>query len=109
MAWCLVAIHHPDDYDGSTEDVAMTRDIDRLNVSVEDVHVLEQLADRADDVRDVEVACGHLMEHRRKEKKVLAVNERYFDICISCDRPVKFQCGVHSAEPASEDHYSFLI
>lgn len=27
----LVAIHHPDNYDGSTEDEAMTRDIDELN------------------------------------------------------------------------------
>jgi hypothetical protein len=27
----LVAIHHPDDYDGSTEDEAMHRDIDALN------------------------------------------------------------------------------
>jgi hypothetical protein len=31
MAYYLVAIHHPDDYDGSTEDASMTRDIDRLN------------------------------------------------------------------------------
>ncbi|MGV3616297.1 MAG: YciI family protein [Fimbriimonas sp.] len=27
----LVAIHHPDDYDSSIEDEAMTRDIDQLN------------------------------------------------------------------------------
>jgi hypothetical protein len=27
----LVAIHHPDNYDGSTEDLAMRRDIDALN------------------------------------------------------------------------------
>jgi len=27
----LVAIHHPDDYDGSLEDEAMHRDIDALN------------------------------------------------------------------------------
>lgn len=27
----LVAIHHPDDYDSSTEDAAMHRDIDALN------------------------------------------------------------------------------
>lgn len=28
---CLVAIHHPDTYDPSIEDEAMTRDIDDLN------------------------------------------------------------------------------
>ena len=31
MTQYLVAIHHPDDYDGSTEDEAMTHDIDVLN------------------------------------------------------------------------------
>ena len=31
MAQYLVAIHHPDDYDPSVEDEAMSRDIDALN------------------------------------------------------------------------------
>lgn len=31
MSQYLVAIHHPDGYDGSSEDEAMHRDIDRLN------------------------------------------------------------------------------
>jgi hypothetical protein len=31
MTQYLVAIHHPDDYDPSTEDEAMSRDIDVLN------------------------------------------------------------------------------
>ena len=31
MPQYLVAIHHPDDYDPSAEDEAMTRDIDALN------------------------------------------------------------------------------
>jgi hypothetical protein len=31
MTQYLVAIYHPDDYDPSTEDEAMSRDIDALN------------------------------------------------------------------------------
>jgi hypothetical protein len=31
MMQYLIAIHHPDDYDPSTEDEAMSRDIDALN------------------------------------------------------------------------------
>ncbi len=31
MTQYLVAIHHPEDYDPSTEDEAMARDIDKLN------------------------------------------------------------------------------
>jgi len=31
MSQYLVAIYHPDDYDPSTEDEAMSRDIDALN------------------------------------------------------------------------------
>jgi hypothetical protein len=34
MAQFLVAIHHPDDYDPSTEDAAMERDIDVLNAEM---------------------------------------------------------------------------
>jgi hypothetical protein len=33
MTQYLVAIHHPDDYDPSAEDEAMSRDIDALNAS----------------------------------------------------------------------------
>jgi hypothetical protein len=35
MTQYLVAIHHPDDYDGSLEDEAMHRDIDALNEEME--------------------------------------------------------------------------
>ena len=35
MARYLVAIHHPDDYDPSLEDEAMSRDIDALNDEME--------------------------------------------------------------------------
>ena len=35
MAQYLVAIHHPDDYDGSLEGEAMVRDIDVLNEEME--------------------------------------------------------------------------
>ena len=35
MPQYLVAIHHPDDYDGSKEDAAMGRDIDALNDEME--------------------------------------------------------------------------
>ena len=35
MTKYLVAIHHPDDYDASTEDEAMSRDIDVLNEEME--------------------------------------------------------------------------
>ena len=35
MAQYLVAIHHPDNYDPSTEDEAMHRDIDALNEEME--------------------------------------------------------------------------
>ncbi|MCW3062217.1 MAG: YCII-related protein [Capsulimonas sp.] len=35
MTQYLVAIHHPDDYDPSVEDEAMTRDIDMLNEEME--------------------------------------------------------------------------
>ena len=39
MAQCLVAIYHPDDYDLSNEDEAMSRDIDALNEEMEAAHV----------------------------------------------------------------------
>src|SRR5215813_9329561 len=39
MTQYLVAIYHPDDYDPSTEDEAMSRDIDALNDEMKAAHV----------------------------------------------------------------------
>lgn len=39
MTQYLVAIHHPDDYDGAREDAAMRRDITALNVEMREAGV----------------------------------------------------------------------
>lgn len=46
--------------------------------------MFQQLSHRADDMRNVEIACGYLVQHWSKEKKVFAVDERYFDIRVAC-------------------------
>src|SRR5574337_584321 len=79
------------------------RQIDGSYLAVEKIGPAEHLADRVDDGGDVEVAGGHLMEHRREEKKVLAVDQRDFDAGILAESFLQLQRGVHPAESAAEN------
>ncbi|MCC6763491.1 MAG: hypothetical protein IT293_02415 [Deltaproteobacteria bacterium] len=53
--------------------------IDLDDVAVEEAHFADELPDRVRDVRDVEVARRHLVEHRREEEEVVAVDDRHLD------------------------------
>src|SRR4051812_19123071 len=48
-----------------------------LDFAVEDLYALQQFSNRAYDVRDVQIARGDLMKHRRKEEKVFPVDQSY--------------------------------
>jgi hypothetical protein len=78
--------------------------IDRLHVADEDVRSLQQGANRADDVGDVEIAGGHLVEHRCKEEEVVVADERDFEIGRGAGEPFQVQRGVHAAESTTEHH-----
>lgn len=84
-------------------------EVDVLDLPVEYLDVLEELAYRADDMCDIEVRGSHFVEHRRKEEKILAVDQRYFDIRVPCERPVQMESGVQSAESAAEYQYLRLF
>ena len=82
--------------------------IDRLDIADEHGRPLQQRPQRADDVRDVEVAGGHLVEHRGEEKEVVAADQGDLDVRIPAQQPFEVHGGVHAAESAAEHHEYWL-
>ena len=83
--------------------------VDGIDFAVEKIGPLQELADRVDDGRDVEIAGRDLVQHRREQEKVVAVYERDLDGGIIAKPLLEFQCGVDPAEAAAEDEdFSFL-
>ena len=80
------------------------REVDLLDVPVEELHVRDELADRVDDVRDVEVARRDLVEHRREEEEVVPVDDRDVDVREAEEPLVELQGRVDAAEAAADDH-----
>ncbi len=89
------------------EDRAMGQ-VDRLDVADEDGRALQQRAQRADNVRDVEVTRRHLVQHRCEEKEILAADERNFHSPVLADEALEMQGRVNAAEPAAEHQNSRL-
>lgn len=44
--------------------------IDGFDLAMKERHATQQFAEVADDIGDVEIARGHLVEHRGEEKKL---------------------------------------
>ena len=66
----------------------------------------EHLAHRIDDVRHVEVAGGHLVQHRREGEEVLAVDECELNVGVTAELFLQLDGGVESAEAAAEQQDS---
>ena len=79
-------------------------EIDALDMTIKDFDVLQKFPHRTDDMRNIEVAGGDLVQHRRKEKEVLAIYERDLDIRVSRKGFVEVQRSVESAKAAAEDN-----
>ena len=58
--------------------------VDRGDLSDKDRRMSQQRSQRTDEVRDVDIAGGDLVKHRREEKEVLTADER--DLSRSCPR-----------------------
>ena len=54
-------------------------------------------------MRDVDVAGGHLVQHRREEEEVVTADERDLHAGTSAELPFQFQGGVQAAEAAAKN------
>ena len=81
--------------------------VDRFDVAVEKPDTAQQLADRVHDVRQVQVAGSHFMQHRSEQEEVFAVHQRHLDVRIPGNRFFQFQSSVHASKAAAQDQNLF--
>ena len=85
-------------------DDGASREVDALDVAVEELHARQELADGIHDVGDVEVARGDLVQHRREEEKIVAAHDRHLHAAVAAEPPLQLERGVDAAEAAADDH-----
>ena len=85
------------------------REIDDFDIAMKERHAAQQLADRADDIGDIEVARRDFMQHRGEEEKVVAVDEGHVQVSASCQCVFEFQRDIHPAESTPQNQYPRLL
>src|SRR5438067_6100586 len=79
-------------------------EIDRLDVAREELAPADQLAERVHDRRDLEIAGGGLVQHRREKRKVLSIHERDLYLLITCELSLQLQRRGNAPKAAPSDH-----
>ena len=79
------------------------REIDRFDVAVENDHTTEQLAKRVTDMIGLEIASGHLVQHRRKHREIFAADEGHVDVLAFCGRAVEVPRGFYARKTSPEN------
>lgn len=77
-----------------------------VDIAHEDRRPRKQRAQRADDMRDVEVARGHLVQHWGEQDEVLEADEGHVDRGSRSFEFLQLPGDVEAAEPAAEDHHA---
>jgi hypothetical protein len=81
--------------------------IDVLDIAAEEIHVPNHLANRINDVRQIQIARRDLVQHRREEEKVLAIYDGHFKPRVASFLELKR--GVQAAESAAENEDTRLV
>src|SRR5678815_4429051 len=84
------------------------RGIDGFDLSMKERHTMQELADRAHDIGDIEIARRDFVQHRGKEKKVVAIDESHVQVVSLCKRFFKLKRGIHAAEPPAQNQHAGL-
>jgi hypothetical protein len=64
---------------------------------------LQELSDRIDNIREIEITSRDFVQHRRKQKEVVAVHERDLDVGIACQRIVEVHHRMQPGKTATEN------
>ena len=83
--------------------------VDALDVTVKNADAFQQFSDGAHDMGDVEIARRDLVQHRRKEEEIFAIDECNLDVRIFRQSFFKIECRIKSAKAAAEYQYPFLF
>src|SRR5215469_4206421 len=79
-------------------------DVNALRAALEEVAAAKELANRIDYRCQVQIAGCDLMQHGRKHKKVVAVDQCEFEIIRACQLFFEFHSDVEAGEAPAEDH-----
>src|SRR5258706_5027485 len=77
--------------------------IDCVDFGLQEVDMLEHLAERTDNVRHLQVACRHLVQHGSEQDKVFATDERHFDVRVGSNSFIQMECGIEATKAATEN------
>src|SRR6516165_7337164 len=77
-----------------------------FDLGTNEVNSRQEGSDRAHNRRNLQVAGGDFMKHRREEEEVLAIHERNFDAAGPRQALLKVERRVQPREAAPEDQYS---
>src|SRR6266567_7915136 len=76
-------------------------DVDLVHVPAEEIYVPNHFADRINDVGQIQVARCDFVQHRSEQEKVLAINNRDFELRVSTS--LELQRRIEPAETAAEN------
>src|SRR6516164_6496025 len=82
---------------------AVGREVDRIDFAMEELYAPKKLSNRIDDMGDIQIARGDLMEHRREQKEILTVDQSDLYARPASKSFVKLDCRVQTGEAAAED------
>jgi hypothetical protein len=82
---------------------ALAGQVDRLHLPAKEAHAAKHLADGIDDAMGFQLSAGDLVQHRRKKKVVVSVNQRNFDVRLARHRALEPLRRVNRGESAAED------
>ena len=78
--------------------------IDAVHVRLQKVHMLEHLPQGTDNIRELQVAGSHLVQHGCEKNKVLTADEGHLDRRIGGECLVEMQGRIQAAKTAAKNH-----
>src|SRR5262249_17069287 len=82
---------------------AFTGQVNTFPAPIKEAHAVQQLADRVDDMGDVEITRSHFVEHRGKQEKVLPIHQHDFHIRVTRKSLFQLKRRIQATKPAAEN------
>src|SRR5215469_11802527 len=84
--------------------------IDRFHFAGKEIDPLQKFSDGIDDIGEIEIAGGDFVQHRGKQKEVVTIYQRDFDIGIAGERVIEVHRRMQSGKTTAENQNpSFLL
>src|SRR5215831_14620430 len=81
--------------------------VDLVHIATEKIHVANHFPDRINDVCQIQIARGDLMQHRREKEEILAIYDS--DLESRVPASLEFQRRVKTAKSATENKHACLV